>query len=66
METSVFRKTAGIASLCLALGLGAAACTKKAAAVRAAPATRGDCARGAAGTTRTTASSAPRRRRRAP
>jgi peptidoglycan-associated lipoprotein len=37
MTTSVFRKTAGIASLCLALGLGAAACTKKAAAVAPPP-----------------------------
>ena len=37
MMTSVLRKTAGIASLCLALGLGAAACTKKAAAVAPPP-----------------------------
>lgn len=37
MTTSVFRKTAGIVSLCLALGLGAAACTKKAAAVAPPP-----------------------------
>ena len=37
MTTSVFKKTAGIASLSLALGLGAAACTKKAAAVVAPP-----------------------------
>jgi len=37
MTTSVFRKTAGIASLCLVLGLGAAACTKKAAAVAPPP-----------------------------
>ena len=37
MTTSVIRKTAGIASLSLALGLGAAACTKKASAVVAPP-----------------------------
>jgi len=37
MTTSGFRKTAGIASLCLVLGLGAAACTKKAAAVAPPP-----------------------------
>ena len=37
MTTSVLRKTAGTASLCLALGLGAAACTKKAAAVAPPP-----------------------------
>ena len=37
METRAFRRTAGIASICLALGLGAAACTKKAAAVAPPP-----------------------------
>ena len=37
MTTSVLAKTAGIASLSLALGLGAAACTKKAAAVAPPP-----------------------------